>query len=70
MAAKRPRKTLKVGARVRDKVTRRTGEIDQVDDVDGQEQFSVSFDEAPQDRFITTPAKDGAQRPKQLLEPE
>jgi hypothetical protein len=32
--------------------------------------YAVSYDEVPQDRYLTTPAKDGAERPPELLDPE
>lgn len=67
----RKRKTeLTPGDRVRAKTTRRTGTIDHVADVDGRREYAVSYDEAPQDSYLTTPAKDGVQLPGDLVEPE
>ena len=70
MSAKRGKGSPKVGDRVRDKLTRRVGVVDAIQDVDGVQQYSVSYDEAPQDKHLTTPAKDGAQREAHLLEPD
>ena len=70
MAPKNRRRGLKIGDRVRDKITGRTGKVSDVTGGDGQRQYSVSYDEAPQDRYITTPLKDGAQRVPEMLEPE
>jgi hypothetical protein len=71
MPAKRQRRPFAVGDRVRDKTTGRTGRIAEVDDAaEGQEQCSVAYDEAPQDRYITTPVTEAARRPKGVLEPE
>jgi len=70
---KRPKslpESLKTGDRARDKTTRRTGTIDGVEDVGGRPQYALSYDEAPQDGFLTTPSKDGAQLPSELIEPE
>jgi hypothetical protein len=69
MAAKRRGKSLKVGDRVRDKLTGRDGRITDVTDGGSQPQYAVAYDEAPQDHFLTTPAKDGAERVGALLEP-
>lgn len=69
MSAKR-KDSPRVGDRVRDKLTRRVGAVDTIQDVDGVQQYAVTYDEAPQDRYLTTPAKDGAQREEHLLEPE
>jgi hypothetical protein len=67
-----PRKrseSLKVGDRARDKANRRVGQVEDIIRVDGRRQYVISYDEAPQDQFLTTPAKDGARRPKELVEP-
>ena len=61
---------LKTGDRVRAKTTRRTGTIDHVKNVDGHREYAVSYDEAPQDTYLSTPAKDGCQLPRELVEPE
>jgi hypothetical protein len=66
---KRPR-LLRLGDRARAKTTRRVGRIDEVIDVDGHRSYHLSYDEAPQDHFLTTPAKDGARLPQELVEPE
>jgi|RhiMethySRZTD1v2_1073278.scaffolds.fasta_scaffold5146548_1 hypothetical protein len=70
MAPRKRTKQLAPGDRVRAKTTRRTGTIDHVEHVDGHREYAVSYDEAPQDNFLTTPAKDGTQLPGELVEPE
>jgi hypothetical protein len=70
MAAKRRGKSLKVGDRVRDKLNGRDGKITDVTDDGSQPHYAVAYDEAPQDHFLTTPAKDGAERVRAQLEPE
>jgi hypothetical protein len=68
-----PRKrsaSLAVGDRARDKTNRRVGHVDDIIRVDGRRQYVISYDEAPQDHFLTSQAKDGAQLPKELVEPE
>jgi hypothetical protein len=68
-SSKRP-KSPRVGDRARNKLTRRAGRIEGVREVHGHREYVLSYDEAPQDHFLTTPAKDGAQLPTELLEPE
>jgi hypothetical protein len=55
---------------VRDKLTGRTGTVEAVHAADGARPTdAVSYDDAPQDAHLTTPAKDGAERPRELLDP-
>jgi hypothetical protein len=70
MPGRRRKRPLKVGDRVRDMLTGRVGEVEAIEEVDGLRQYSVAYDEAPQDEHLTTPATAGAQREEHLLEPE
>jgi len=70
MPSRNRKKILKPGDRVRAKITQRTGTIDHIEHVDGHREYAVSYDEAPQDTFLTTPAKDGVQLPRELVDPE
>jgi hypothetical protein len=70
MASRRRPHSLKAGDRARDKTNRRVGRIDEATRVQGRRHYVVSYDEAPQDHFLTTPAKDGAELPQELVEPE
>ena len=69
MPRKTRRKSLAVGDRARDKLTGRVGTITDVTPRGGEQQVSLAYDEAPQDQHLSTPAKDGAQRPEKLVEP-
>jgi hypothetical protein len=70
MPRKQARKRLKAGQRVRDKLTGRTGAVEAVHAAAGERPtYAVSYDEAPQDAHLTTPAKEGAERPPELLDP-
>jgi hypothetical protein len=63
-------KDLAAGDRARDKRTRRVGTIRDVKDVNGHQELALSYDEQPQDTYLTTPARDGAQLPRELVERE
>jgi hypothetical protein len=67
MAAKRARRP-KVGEKVRDKLTNRVGAVESIDEIDGLQQYAIAYDTAPQDDYLTTPGKGGAQRERHLLE--
>ena len=69
MPRKKRRKSLTVGDRARDKLTGRVGTVTDVRPPGREEQVSLAYDAAPQDQYLSTPAKDGAQRPKKLVEP-
>ena len=69
MAARKWRQVLKVGDRVRNKLNRRVGIVDVVEDV-GSQQYGLHYDEAPQDRHLTMVGRDGAQLSPELIEPE
>jgi hypothetical protein len=58
-----------VGDRVRAKTTQRVGEVVQVVNDGAGDQVTVSYDEAPQDTYLTTPARDGVELPRALVDP-
>ena len=58
-----------VGDRVRAKTTQRLGEVTQVVNHGAGDQVTVSYDEAPQDTYLTTPARDGVELPRELVDP-
>ena len=70
MPRPKPPKALTTGDRARDKRTRRVGTIEGVKDVNGHQELALSYDEQPQDTYLTTPARDGAQLPRELIERE
>jgi hypothetical protein len=70
MPRKDARKRLQAGQRVRDKLNGRTGAVEAVHAADGRPTYAVAYDAAPQDPYLTTPGKDGAERPRELLDPE
>jgi hypothetical protein len=70
MGAKRFRRPPRAGDRVRDKTNGRVGRVDQVSDDSRGDRYSVAYDEAPQDRYITTPVTEAVRRPEECLEPE
>jgi hypothetical protein len=69
MARKQSKKRLRAGQRVRDKLTGRTGAVEAVHSAAGEPTYAVAYDAAPQDPYLTTPAKEGAERPRELLDP-
>ena len=54
-------RSLNVGDRVRAKTTGRVGEVTQVTQDGGRESLTVAYDRQPQDEYLTTPARDGAE---------
>jgi hypothetical protein len=60
---------INVGDRVRAKTTNRTGQVTDVAHDGTREQVTVSYDDAPQDIYLTTPAREGAQLPRELVDP-
>lgn len=58
-----------VGDRVRAKITNRTGEVTHVVTDGPTDTVIVSYDGEPQDGFLTTPARDGAELPRELVDP-
>ena len=69
-----PRKTrdapLRLGDRARNKLNRRVGTVDAVEDTDGRTIYGLRYDEEPQDHLISTPEHDGASLPAELIERE
>jgi hypothetical protein len=70
MSPPRRSRALKVGDRARSKTTRRVGRISEITRVRGGRRYILSYDEAPQDRFLATPARHGGEFPRELIEPE
>jgi hypothetical protein len=68
MATSKRKKTLNVGDRVRAKTTGRVGEVTEVRKDGSREQLTVSYDHQPQDEYLTTPARDGADLPRELVD--
>lgn len=56
-----------VGKRVRSRTTMRTGTVVDVARHGDAERVRVEYDPEPQDEFLTTPAKDGAELPPELV---
>jgi len=61
---------LTVGDRVRAKTTGRTGEITHVHGDGTHDHVTVSYDGQPQDDYLTMPARDGAELPRELVDRE
>lgn len=61
---------IEVGDRVRAKITGRTGEVTNVAQDGTHDRVTVSYDHEPQDEYLTTPARDGAELPTALLDRE
>jgi hypothetical protein len=59
---------VEVGDRVRAKTTARTGEVTHVAHDGDHQQLTVAYDHEPQDEYLTTPARDGADFPRELVE--
>lgn len=70
MPPKKRQTPLKLGDRARNKLNRRVGTVDAVDGGAGPTQYGLSYDEEPQDHFISTPEHDGASLPEALIERE
>jgi len=69
MPMRRRARQLNVGDRARAKTTGRVGRIDEVTKERGRRQYVLSYDEAPQDQFLATPARYGGRFPQELIEP-
>ena len=66
---RQPRKrSLNVGDRVRAKTTGRVGEVTEVRKDGRREELTVAYDRQPQDEYLTTPARDGADLPRELVD--
>ena len=59
-----------VGDRVRAKTTGRAGEVTSVEHDGPRDQVTVAYDLQPQDGYLTTPARDGAELPGELVDRE
>jgi len=70
MATSKRKRPLNVGDRVRAKTTGRVGEVTEVRQDGGHEQLTVAYDQQPQDGYLTTPARDGADFPRELVDRE
>jgi hypothetical protein len=67
---KQHNRPIAVGDRVRAKTTGRAGEVTNVAHDGTRDQVTVSYDQAPQDGYLTTPARDGAELPGELVDRE
>lgn len=71
MAARKRQKRdapIEVGERVRAKTTGRFGEVVHVEQDAARPHITVSYDEQPQDGYLTTPAREGAELPPELVD--
>ncbi len=68
MRSRQRQASLKLGERARNKLNRRVGTIDAVEDVDGRRRYGLHYDEEPQDHFLPMPGHDGASLPPELIE--
>jgi len=68
MPTRKRQAPLQVGDRARNKLNRRVGTIDAVEQDGHRLQFGLHYDEEPQDHFIATPGHDGASLPPNLIE--
>jgi len=67
---RKPEQPITVGDRVRAKTTNRVGEVTHVEHDGICDQLTVSYDERPQDEYLTTPAREGAELPRELVDRE
>lgn len=63
-------KPIAVGDRVRAKTTGRAGEVTSVEHDGIRHQVKVAYDHEPQDEYLTTPAREGAELPGELVDRE
>ena len=70
MPARKRQAPLKLGDRARSKLNRRVGTVDAVDGAGDQRQYGLHYDEAPQDKYLASSHRDGAQLPPELIERE
>jgi hypothetical protein len=68
MPSRKRQASLKLGDRARNKLNRRVGVVDAVEDADGRQQYGLHYDEEPQDHYIAVPGHDGASLPPELIE--
>ena len=62
------KRSLDVGDRVRAKTTGRVGEVTEVRQDGGHQHLTVTYDRQPQDEYLTTPARDGCDLPRELVD--
>ena len=70
MPARASQKPLRIGDRTRNKLNRRAGTVDAVEQTRSRRQYGLHYDDAPQDPYLTTAGHDGAQLPPELIERE
>ena len=70
MPSRKRQPPLKLGDRARSKLNRRVGTVDAVDTIEGQRRYGLHYDEAPQDSYLASSSRDGAQLPPELIERE
>jgi hypothetical protein len=70
MPARKRQRPLQVGDRARNKLNRRVGTVDALDQAGDRRQYGLHYDEAPQDRYLGRVWRDGAQLPPELIERE
>lgn len=70
MASSKRQRSLNVGDRVRAKTTGRVGQVTEVRQDGGRQELTVAYDRQPQDGYLTTPARDGADLPRELVDRE
>jgi len=70
MSARKRQAPLGLGDRARSKLNRRVGTVDAVDGAGDQRQYGLHYDEAPQDKYLASSQRDGAQLPPELIERE
>ena len=70
--SKRPsrRRPVEVGDRVRAKTTGRVGQVTNVEHDGTCEHVTVTYDLQPQDAYLTTPARNGVDLPRELVDRE
>jgi hypothetical protein len=69
MARKKRELPLKLGDRARNRLNRRVGTIDAVEEVGGgRRRYGLHYEEEPQDHWIAAPQRDGASLPADLIE--
>ncbi len=68
MGSRKRQASLKLGERARNKLNRRVGVVDAVEEVDGRRRYGLHYDEEPQDHWIAAPQRDGASLPPDLIE--
>ncbi len=68
MPSKTRETPLTVGDRARNKLNRRVGTVDAVEQTGDGLRYGLHYDEEPQDHFLSMPEHDGASLPPELLE--